>query len=448
MSIEGGARAGLVAPDDTTFEYVHGRPHAPIGAAWDAAVAGWRDLPTDDGAAFDRSITFDATELVPMVTYGTNPGMGFPITERIPDPERLSDPAERDSLRAALAYMALSPGEPILGRAIDVVFVGSCTNSRISDLREAARLLRGRRVADGVRMMVVPGSTEVKRQAETEGLAEIFRSAGAEWREAGCSMCIAMNGDQLSPGQYSVSTSNRNFEGRQGKGGRTFRLTAHGGCIGRDRAPCRPEGPPVNGEPFSTLVSAVVPLPRANVDTDQVIPARFLKTVNRDGLGEQLFCDWRYRPDGTPDPDFVLNRPEMAGRSILLAGDNFGCGSSREHAAWALMAWGIRVVVSSSFADIFRNNALKNGLLPVVVTAETLDGLFALVAADLAARLTVSLERSELGLPDGSVIAFEVDAFSRRMILDGTDELGYLLALEDEIAAYEAARPPRVTTLA
>ena len=222
MSIEGGARAGLVAPDETTFEYVAGRPHAPKGADWEAAVERWRELPTDEDASFDRSISFDASELTPMVTYGTNPGMGFPITERIPDPDRLADASQRDSLRAALEYMALAPGEPILGRPIDVVFVGSCTNSRISDLREAARMLRGRRVAEGVRMMVVPGSTEVKRQAEVEGLAEVFRTAGAEWREAGCSMCIAMNGDQLSPGQYSVSTSNRNFEGRQGKGGRTF----------------------------------------------------------------------------------------------------------------------------------------------------------------------------------------------------------------------------------
>ena len=221
-SIEGGARAGLVAPDDVTFEYLQGRPHAPHGADWEGAVAAWRRLPTDEGATFDRSITFDAGELTPMVTYGTNPGMGFPITERIPDPERLSDTNQRDSLRAALEYMALTPGDPILGKAIDVVFVGSCTNSRISDLREAARMIRGRHVADGVRMMVVPGSTEVKRQAEEEGLASVFRAAGAEWREAGCSMCIAMNGDQLSPGQYSVSTSNRNFEGRQGKGGRTF----------------------------------------------------------------------------------------------------------------------------------------------------------------------------------------------------------------------------------
>ena len=222
MSIEGGAPAGIVAPDDTTFEYVHGRPHAPSGADWDAAVERWRGLSTDEGAEHDRTISFDAGDLTPMVTYGTNPGMGFPITERIPDPERLTDATQRDSLRAALAYVGLTPGEPILGRPIDVVFIGSCTNSRISDLREAARMLRGRHVADGVRVMVVPGSTEVKRQAEEEGLASVFREAGAEWREAGCSMCIAMNGDQLGPGQYSVSTSNRNFEGRQGKGGRTF----------------------------------------------------------------------------------------------------------------------------------------------------------------------------------------------------------------------------------
>ena len=222
MSIEGGARAGLVAPDETTFEYVHGRAHAPTGADWDAAVERWRSLTTDEGAEHDRSIGFDAGDLTPMVTYGTNPGMGFPITDRIPDPDALTDVTQRDSLRAALTYMGLNPGEPILGKPIDVVFIGSCTNSRISDLREAARMLRGRHVADGVRVMVVPGSTEVKRQAEEEGLASVFREAGAEWREAGCSMCIAMNGDQLSPGQYSVSTSNRNFEGRQGKGGRTF----------------------------------------------------------------------------------------------------------------------------------------------------------------------------------------------------------------------------------
>ena len=222
MSIEGGARAGLVAPDEVTFEYVAGRPHAPAGPAWELALDRWRGLPSDPGATYERSITIDASELAPMVTYGTNPGMGFAIGDRIPDPALISDPVQRSSLESALAYMGLNPGEQVLGRPIDVVFIGSCTNSRISDLREAARMLRGRKVADSVRVMVVPGSTEVKRQAEAEGLADIFREAGAEWRESGCSMCIAMNGDQLGPGQYSVSTSNRNFEGRQGKGGRTF----------------------------------------------------------------------------------------------------------------------------------------------------------------------------------------------------------------------------------
>ncbi len=222
MSIEGGARAGLIAPDDTTFEYLHGRRHAPQGAAWDAAVAGWRTLPSDEGAVFDKTISIDANTLEPMVTYGTNPGMGIPITSRVPSPADQADPAQRRALEHALAYMDLQPGQAILGQKVDVVFVGSCTNGRISDLRLAASVLKDRHVAAGVRLMVVPGSDEVKREAEQEGLSEIFKAAGAEWREAGCSMCIAMNGDQLQPGQYAVSTSNRNFEGRQGKGGRTF----------------------------------------------------------------------------------------------------------------------------------------------------------------------------------------------------------------------------------
>jgi 3-isopropylmalate/(R)-2-methylmalate dehydratase large subunit len=222
MSIEGGARAGLIAPDDTTFEYIEGRAHAPTGRAWDEAVEAWRALPTDEAATFDRSITLDASSLEPMVTYGTNPGMGLPISGRIPDPADFADGAQRRALEHALAYMDLRPNEAILGQRVDVVFIGSCTNGRISDLRLAAAAMRGKRVADGVRMLVVPGSDEVKREAESEGLDEVFRAAGADWREAGCSMCIAMNGDQLSPGQVAVSTSNRNFEGRQGKGGRTF----------------------------------------------------------------------------------------------------------------------------------------------------------------------------------------------------------------------------------
>jgi 3-isopropylmalate/(R)-2-methylmalate dehydratase large subunit len=222
MSIEGGARAGLVRPDESTLEYLAGRPHAAAGADWDAALQRWRGTASDDGARYDRSLSMDASELEPMVTYGTNPGMGFPINSRIPEPASLADPSRRAGLVRALEYMGLNAGDPLLGQPIDVVFVGSCTNSRISDLREAAGLLKGRQVDGAVRMLVVPGSTEVKRQAEEEGLDRIFREAGAEWREAGCSMCLAMNGDELRPGQYAVSTSNRNFEGRQGQGGRTF----------------------------------------------------------------------------------------------------------------------------------------------------------------------------------------------------------------------------------
>jgi 3-isopropylmalate/(R)-2-methylmalate dehydratase large subunit len=222
MSIEGGARAGMVAPDDTTFEYMDGRAFAPKGRDWDKAIKRWKGLITDEGAAYDKSITMDANSLEPMITYGTNPGMGMKITERIPSPANMSDASQKAALEKTLAYMGLQPNQVLLGQKVDVVFIGSCTNSRISDLRLAASLMKGRKVADGLRVMVVPGSQDVKKQAEAEGLDRVFKEAGADWREAGCSMCIAMNGDQLEPGQYAVSTSNRNFEGRQGKGGRTF----------------------------------------------------------------------------------------------------------------------------------------------------------------------------------------------------------------------------------
>jgi 3-isopropylmalate/(R)-2-methylmalate dehydratase large subunit len=222
MTIEAGARAGLVAPDETTFEYLAGREFAPRDAQWERAMTGWRELTTDEGAVYDQTITMDLSTLEPMITFGTNPGMGMKITGRIPDPDHLPDANDKLALTKALTYMELRPGEKLLGQPVDVVFIGSCTNGRLSDLRDAARVLKGRTVAQGVRVLVVPGSGAVKRQAESEGLDRLFKEAGAEWREAGCSMCIAMNGDQLKPGQYAVSTSNRNFEGRQGKGGRTF----------------------------------------------------------------------------------------------------------------------------------------------------------------------------------------------------------------------------------
>ena len=221
MSIEAGARAGMIAPDDTTFEYLQGRPHAPAGADWDRAVEAWSQLHTDEGATFDKEVRIDASTLTPFVTWGTNPGQGAPLGASVPDPERIADDGESQAARKALDYMGLEAGTPLRDIAVDTVFLGSCTNGRIEDLRVAASVLDGRRVADGVRMLVVPGSMRVRAQAEEEGLGAIFTAAGAEWRQAGCSMCLGMNPDQLTPGERSASTSNRNFEGRQGKGGRT-----------------------------------------------------------------------------------------------------------------------------------------------------------------------------------------------------------------------------------
>jgi 3-isopropylmalate/(R)-2-methylmalate dehydratase large subunit len=221
MSIEAGARAGMIAPDETTLAYLRGRPHAPQGADWDAAVEHWATLHTDEGAVFDTEVVIEAAELAPFVTWGTNPGQGLPITGRVPDPAELADDDERRAAEQALAYMGLSPGTPLREIEVDTVFLGSCTNGRIEDLRTAAELLRGRQIDPGTRMLVVPGSIGVKLQAEAEGLDRVFTEAGAEWRGAGCSMCLGMNPDQLQPGERSASTSNRNFQGRQGKGSRT-----------------------------------------------------------------------------------------------------------------------------------------------------------------------------------------------------------------------------------
>ena len=221
MSIEWGAKAGMVAPDETTFAYLKGRPHAPEGEAWDAAVEYWRTLRTDEDAVFDAEVDIDAASLTPFVTWGTNPGQGVGLGEAVPSPEDFSDPVDRAAAERALEYMDLVAGTKMKDIPVDTVFLGSCTNGRIEDLRLAASVLAGRKVADGVRMMVVPGSARVRLQAMEEGLDEVFKAAGAEWREAGCSMCLGMNPDQLKPGERSASTSNRNFEGRQGKGGRT-----------------------------------------------------------------------------------------------------------------------------------------------------------------------------------------------------------------------------------
>ncbi len=221
MSIEAGARAGMIAPDETTFEYLKDRPHAPQGEQWDEAVEYWKSLVTEDGAEFDKVVEIDGSALTPFVTWGTNPGQGVPLGETVPDPEFIAEDSDRIAAERALEYMDLKPGTPMRDVKVDVVFVGSCTNGRIEDMRAVADVLKGRKVADGVQMLIVPGSAKVRAQAEEEGLGKIFEEAGAEWRMPGCSMCLGMNPDQLTPGQRCASTSNRNFEGRQGKGGRT-----------------------------------------------------------------------------------------------------------------------------------------------------------------------------------------------------------------------------------
>ena len=288
MSIEAGARAGMIAPDDTTFSYLEGRPHAPRGALWEEALEDWRSLPTEPGAAFDAEVRIDAAELLPYVSWGTNPGQTAPVTDRVPDPEDFDDPLERDSTMRALAYMDLRPGTPISEITIDRVFLGSCTNARIEDLRAAAALVRGRRVHPDVSAMVVPGSGLVKRQAETEGLDVIFRDSGFEWRDAGCSMCLGMNPDILAAGRTLRIHLQSQFRGTPGPG-RTHPpgLARHG--RGRRRLG-QVRGHPGVGERLMRAVSVIrgtmLPLPRANVDTDQIMPKQFLKRVERTGYGK------------------------------------------------------------------------------------------------------------------------------------------------------------------
>ena len=391
-----------------------------------------------------------------MVTYGTNPGMGIPITSHVPSPDEQADPGQRRALERALEYMDLQPGQAILGQKVDVVFVGSCTNGRISDLRLAAGVLKDRHVADGVRLMVVPGSDEVKREAEAEGLAEIFKAAGAEWREAGCSMCIAMNGDQLSPGQYAVSTSNRNFEGRQGKGGRTFLaspLTAAASAIAGvvadprrlpgHRDPRRGRGPLSMAEPFTMFTSKAVPLPAENVDTDQIVPARYLKVTDKNGLAEALFRDWRFEEDGSlKEPRFVLDRPEMAGREILRRRRQLrGRVVARARAVGA-----VRLGHPGHPLDVVRRH-LQEQQPQERRPADHRRCRRRTPACSSSWRRTRTPSSRSISPNRASccrtarTIDFDIDPFAKRMILAGTDELGYLLSKEPEIAAWEARHP-------
>ena len=402
LSIEMGARGGMVAPDEVTFEYIKGREHAPKGVDWDKAVSHWKTLKSDDDAVFDKEIRFDAADIQPMITYGTNPGMGMGITEHIPVDDKSA------SFKKSLDYMGFQPGESLLGKKIDYVFLGACTNGRIEDFRAFTSLVRGKKKADHVTAWLVPGSWMVDAQIREEGLDKILEEAGFSIRQPGCSACLAMNDDKIPAGKYSVSTSNRNFEGRQ---------------------------------KFNIITSTCIPLPLENVDTDQIIPARFLKATTREEkfFGDNLFRDWRYNPDGSLNKDFVLNNPTYGGQ-ILVAGKNFGSGSSREHAAWAIAGYGFRVVVSSFFADIHKNNELNNFVLPVVVSEGFLKELFDSIHADPKMEVEVNLpEQTITNKATGKSEHFEINAYKKHCLMNGLDDIDFLLTNKDKIEAWEKA---------
>lgn len=454
MSIEMGARGGMIAPDETTFAYLKGREYAPQGTEWDKSVAQWKQLYSDPDAVFDKEVTFDAADIYPMITYGTNPGMGIALTHSIPEVSEIEETSLPSFLKA-LEYMDFKPGEKLPGKPVDYVFVGSCTNGRIEDLRVFADYVKGKQKAAGVTAWIVPGSKQVEKQAIDEGIRDTLEAAGFELRQPGCSACLAMNDDKIPAGKYCVSTSNRNFEGRQGPGARTLlagplvaaACAIHGIITVPDSLQLSnsvtqqlSNSFQLMINQFTTLTSTAIPLKIENVDTDQIIPARFLKATTREGFGKQLFFDWRYDAQGNPKTDFVLNSPDYTGE-ILIAGKNFGCGSSREHAAWAIYGAGFKVVISSFFADIFRNNALNNGLLPVQVSESFLAKLFQVVRSAPSTTVSIDLERQTVTLTaTGEQELFEISPYKKECLLKGYDDVDYLMSIHHKIEAFEKTR--------
>ncbi|PWN19628.1 alpha-isopropylmalate isomerase [Microstroma glucosiphilum] len=503
MSIEAGARAGLIAPDEITYEYMKGRPLAPKeGKAWDDAVRFWKTLPSDAGAKYDVVVNVDAKDIPPTITWGTSPQDTVAITGKVPDPKEAKDEKRAASITRSLEYMGLTAGTPMEEIKLDKVFIGSCTNARIEDLRAAAKILYGRKIAPHIYGMLVPGSGLVKRQAEAEGLDKIFTAAGFDWREAGCSMCLGMNPDQLSPGERCASTSNRNFEGRQGAGGRTHLMSpamaaacAITGYLTDVRkivagtenkvgpsanAPAYevqitdskaylgelPMAAPAPQEPakattdedtirdvpasttatsgggmekFTVLKGIAAPLDRANIDTDLIIPKQFLKTIKRTGLGSAFMWPMRYdTKTGEPLPDFVLNKAPWNKAKIIVSRDNWGCGSSREHAAWAMLDFGVRAVVVPSIADIHATNISKNGIVAAILQPEEVDQV--MQAAKAGEEVSVSLEEMKVTLENGASFSFEMNSFTRHCLINGLDDIDLTMEKADRISEFEVKR--------
>ncbi|KAJ7098374.1 aconitase [Mycena epipterygia] len=487
MSIEAGSRAGMIAPDEVTFAYLKNRPLAPKGEIWDRAEAYWRTLTSDEGAKFDIEVNIAASDIIPSVTWGTSPQDVVPITGSVPDPASFSNPDRRRAAERSLEYMDLIPGTPMEDIKVDNVFIGSCTNGRIEDLRSAANIVLAAgpnaTVAPGVYALVVPGSSLVKRQAEAEGLDVVFKRTGFEWREAGCSMCLGMNEDQLLPGKRCASTSNRNFEGRQGAGGRThlmspamaaaaairgkltdarqFHYTPSKSTVDLDillsaRVEADPAPTPVlevapnkmatepssragAGKVFRVLKGIAAPMYIENMDTDMILPKQYLKTIVRTGLASGLFYNLRNDVNTGAALDFILDRPPYNRAAIIVStGKNFGCGSSREHAAWSLDDFGIRCVIAPSFGEIFRNNCLQNCLLPIELSVEECRALAA--DAEAGTELVVDLERQEITRGDYPPINFTTDPFRRTCLLNGFDDIATTMQNISAIAAFEQRR--------
>jgi len=495
MSIEAGARAGMVAPDQTTIDYLKGRPLAPKleSNEWKKAVNYWLSLRSDEGATYDTEVFIDAKDIVPTVSWGTSPQDVVPITGVVPSPSDFADENRRRSAERALEYMGLKAGTPMQEIELDKIFIGSCTNSRIEDLRAAARIVEGKKVAPNIkRAMVVPGSGLIKERAEAEGLDKIFIAAGFEWREAGCSMCLGMNPDILSPRERCASTSNRNFEGRQGALGRTHLMSpvmaAAAAVVGKladvrkltsknatpakaspkmDVAPAVEEVDseeeldrimdiPEDSQPhanfaatkaagglpkFTTLKGIAAPMDKANVDTDAIIPKQFLKTIKRTGLGSALFHPLRYNEDSLENKDFILNQgPYRRAKILVVTGPNFGCGSSREHAPWALLDFGIKCIIAPSYADIFFNNTFKNGMLPLVISDEA---ALKKIAAEAKAGHEIEVDlvnQTVKDAPGNKLADFNVEEFRKHCLVNGLDDIGLTMQMEDQISKFESRR--------
>ena len=500
MSIEAGAKAGLIAPDEKTLRYIDGRPlaisseHDPKG--WEKATQHWASLHSDAGAYWDNEIVIHAEDVSPTVSWGTSPEHVVAITGAVPQPLDFTG-AKRESCEHALHYMDLVPGIKMTEIKIDKVFIGSCTNSRIEDIRLVARLVNGKRIPQHVHAIVVPGSGLVKQQAEQEGLDRMLVDAGFEWRESGCSMCVGMNEDVLLPGQRCASTTNRNFEGRQGVGGRTHLVSpalaaaaalkgrladireveGYERVIARSKISANPveisaDDHSVQGtsiceqnvetqgisaprssagsssmDKFTVLKGTAAPLRRSNIDTDIILPKQFCKTIKRAGLSKGLFFDWRFDEQGKQRPDFILSRTPYNTAKILVTGSNFGCGSSREHAPWALLDFGVRCIIASSFGEIFYNNSLKNGILPLIVEQSVVDLL--MEEAEAGGELEVDLTQNVINNGSKEKLAdFDIDRYQRYRLLNGIDDISITLQLEAKIADFERQASLRTPWLA